>query len=130
MVPVGADPAHPRRQVDDQLRARVGQQAAAGRPVDQIVFGRAAPRRPARPGRADARPRSCPGSRLAAAGFSAAEVVQLRLYVTDIGAYYGAQQAFVERFSARGIPVAATLIGVTGLAMPELLVEIDALAVG
>jgi enamine deaminase RidA (YjgF/YER057c/UK114 family) len=66
---------------------------------------------------------------LAAGGFQMGDVVQLRLYVTDIPAFFAAQQAFIDRFAAAGIPVAATLLGVTGLALPELLVEVEALAV-
>jgi enamine deaminase RidA (YjgF/YER057c/UK114 family) len=66
---------------------------------------------------------------LAAGGFEMGDVVQLRLYVIDISAYFAAQQSFINRFAARGIPVAATLLGVTGLALPDLLVEVEALAV-
>ena len=66
---------------------------------------------------------------LVAGGFEMGDVVHVRLYVTDVAAYFAAQQAFVDRFAARGIPVAATLLGVAGLALPDLLVEVEALAV-
>jgi enamine deaminase RidA (YjgF/YER057c/UK114 family) len=66
---------------------------------------------------------------LAAGGFEMGDVVQVRLYVTDMSGYFAAQEAFIRRFAARGIPVAATLVGVTGLALPDLLVELEALAV-
>ncbi len=66
---------------------------------------------------------------LEAGGFELADVVRLRMYVTDMGAYFAAQQVFIDRFAGRGIPVASTLLGVSALAVPGLLVEIEATAV-
>lgn len=67
-------------------------------------------------------------SLLKAAGFGLADVLRLNLYVTDIAAYFQAQGAFLDRFARRGIPVAATLVGVTALALPGLVVEVEATA--
>lgn len=65
---------------------------------------------------------------LAAAGFERADVVRVDLYVTDLAAYFPASGAFHERFAAAGIPVAATLLQVAGLAYPELMVEVEVTA--
>jgi enamine deaminase RidA (YjgF/YER057c/UK114 family) len=62
---------------------------------------------------------------LAAAGFQRTDVVRVNLYVTDLGAYFPASGAFHERFAAAGIPVAATLLNVSALAYPELMVEVE-----
>jgi enamine deaminase RidA (YjgF/YER057c/UK114 family) len=51
------------------------------------------------------------------------------MFVTDLPAYLEAAHVFVERFAGAGIPVACSLIGVTGLATPGLMVEVEALAV-
>jgi enamine deaminase RidA (YjgF/YER057c/UK114 family) len=66
---------------------------------------------------------------LAAAGFERADVVRVNLFVTDIGAYFPASGAFHERFAAAGIAVAATLLNVSALAYPELMVEVEATAI-
>jgi enamine deaminase RidA (YjgF/YER057c/UK114 family) len=49
--------------------------------------------------------------------------------VTDVDAYGEAAPAVGQRFGAAGARYASTLIGVTRLALPELLVEIEATAV-
>lgn len=66
---------------------------------------------------------------LEAGGFERTDVVRVTIFVTDIGAYYGAQHVFIDHFAGRGIPVAASLIGVTGLALPGLMVELEATAI-
>ena len=50
------------------------------------------------------------------------------MYVTDLAAYFPASGAFHERFAGAGIPVAATLLQVAGLAYPELMVEVEVTA--
>jgi len=61
------------------------------------------------------------------AGFEWANVVRLNYYTTDIDAYFGAKDIIASRIG--GIQVASTLMGVSRLAFPELLVEIEATAV-
>ena len=58
------------------------------------------------------------------AGASLAEIVRLRVYVTDIRAWEAAGRALGEAFGE--IRPANTLIGVNWLVDPRMLVEIDA----
>jgi enamine deaminase RidA (YjgF/YER057c/UK114 family) len=71
------------------------------------------------------------GAVLAGAGFAFADVVKLTTYLTD-GALLPAFRAFREGLYAEHFPDGAhptsTLAIVTGLARPEFLVEIEALA--
>jgi enamine deaminase RidA (YjgF/YER057c/UK114 family) len=62
------------------------------------------------------------------AGLSLADVVRLDYYTTDIDAFMAAHDVLVERFAAAGCRPASTLLGVSRLAFPELLVEIEATA--
>ena len=64
------------------------------------------------------------------AGFALADIVRLTFYVTDVDAYREAAPAVGRRLGEAGARYASTLIGVTRLALPELLVEIEATAVG
>jgi len=64
------------------------------------------------------------------AGFVLADIVRLTFYVTDVDAYREAAPAVGRRLGEAGARYASTLIGVTRLALPELLVEIEATAVG
>ena len=67
---------------------------------------------------------------LSEAGLSLANVVRLNYYVTDIDRYFAeGAQAVGERLAAAGIQPASTLLGVTRLAFPDLLIEIEATAV-
>jgi 2-iminobutanoate/2-iminopropanoate deaminase len=66
---------------------------------------------------------------LGAAGMGLADVVRLVYYTTDLGAMHGAWGGLVERLAASNCRPACSLVGVTGLAYPELLVEIEATAV-
>lgn len=66
---------------------------------------------------------------LQAADFSMSDVVRLNFYTTDIEAFFGAADILGERLAAAGIQPASTLLGVTRLAFPELLVEFEATAV-
>ena len=70
------------------------------------------------------------GSALAAAGATFADVVKITTYVVD---YKPEHRAIIGRarapFFAGGAPPASTLVGVSALALPEWLVEIEAIAV-
>ena len=63
------------------------------------------------------------------AGFELADVVRTTVYVTDIDAFREAAPAVGRRLGAAGARYASTLLGVTRLALPELMVEIEATAV-
>lgn len=63
---------------------------------------------------------------LHAAGYTVADLVRLTTYTTDLDAYLGAQAAVADRLA--GTRYTATLLGVTRLARPELLVELEATA--
>lgn len=70
------------------------------------------------------------GLALAAADASYADIVKLTTYVVDYEpehrAVIGAARA---PFFAAGTPPASTLVGVTALALPDWLIEIEAIAV-
>jgi enamine deaminase RidA (YjgF/YER057c/UK114 family) len=70
------------------------------------------------------------GLALAAAGASYADVVKITTYVVN---YEPEDRAIVGMarapFFANGTPPASTLVGVAALALPEWLVEIEAIAV-
>lgn len=66
---------------------------------------------------------------LRAAGFELSDVVRLNTYVTDVDAYiHTAARAVGSRLAEAGCRQAATLLGVARLALPELLIEIEATA--
>jgi len=62
-------------------------------------------------------------------GFGLADVVRLNYYVTDVDAFFAVGEAGGKRLAEEGCQPAGTLLGVQRLAMPELLVEIEATAV-
>ena len=64
------------------------------------------------------------------AGMSLSNVVRLNFYTTDVGAFFGAHDYLVERSAEAGCRTASTLLGVARLAFPEMLVELEATAVG
>jgi enamine deaminase RidA (YjgF/YER057c/UK114 family) len=66
---------------------------------------------------------------LAAAGLSLANVVRLCYYTTDIDALLANYDAITNRLARAGIQPASTLLGVTRLAFPDNLIEIEATAV-
>jgi enamine deaminase RidA (YjgF/YER057c/UK114 family) len=66
---------------------------------------------------------------LAEAGFGLADVVRLNYYTTDIDAFFGSYDAVTSRLAQAGARVSSTLLGISRLAQPELLVEIEATAV-
>jgi enamine deaminase RidA (YjgF/YER057c/UK114 family) len=65
---------------------------------------------------------------LSEAGFELADIVRLTTYVTDVDAYRQAAPAVGKRLGQAGVKQAASLIGVARLALPDLLVEIEATA--
>jgi enamine deaminase RidA (YjgF/YER057c/UK114 family) len=70
------------------------------------------------------------GLALAAAGASYADIVKITTYVVN---YQPEHRTVIGQarapFFAGGMPPASTLVGVTALALPEWLVEIEAVAV-
>lgn len=63
------------------------------------------------------------------AGMTLANVVGIRVYTTDVDAMMGTWTDMISRFSAAGVQPTSTLLGVTRLAFPEMMVEIEATAV-
>jgi enamine deaminase RidA (YjgF/YER057c/UK114 family) len=63
------------------------------------------------------------------AGCSLANVVRLNYYVTDVDAFFAHHAVVTQRVAAAGVRPSGTLLGITRLAFPELLVEIEATAV-
>jgi enamine deaminase RidA (YjgF/YER057c/UK114 family) len=64
------------------------------------------------------------------ADMTLADVVRLNTYVTDVDRYLTEAAAAVGgRVAAAGVQPAATLLGVSRLAFPDLLVELEATAV-
>jgi enamine deaminase RidA (YjgF/YER057c/UK114 family) len=66
---------------------------------------------------------------LSAAGLELANVVRLNYYTTDIDAFFEGFEAAASRLGESGARVSSTLVGVSRLAFPPLLVEIEATAV-
>jgi enamine deaminase RidA (YjgF/YER057c/UK114 family) len=63
---------------------------------------------------------------LAAAGADYDDIVKITTYVVN---YRPEHRAIVGKVRANGMPPASTLVGVSALALPEWLVEIEAIAV-
>jgi enamine deaminase RidA (YjgF/YER057c/UK114 family) len=66
---------------------------------------------------------------LAEAGMTLANVVRLNFYTTDVEGYLTHAGVIGARLAAASVAPAGTLLGVAGLAFPELLIEIEATAV-
>jgi enamine deaminase RidA (YjgF/YER057c/UK114 family) len=66
---------------------------------------------------------------LAGADMTLADVVRLNVYTTDVDAILGCFGVIAQRFGAAGVQPASTLLGVTRLAIPELMVELEATAI-
>ena len=64
------------------------------------------------------------------AGMTLADVVRINYYTTDIDAFFAAHDLLVERYAETGCKPVSTLLGVTRLAFPEMMVELEATAVG
>jgi enamine deaminase RidA (YjgF/YER057c/UK114 family) len=62
------------------------------------------------------------------AGFALSDVVRLNYFVTDIDAFLSAAETFGTRIAEGGGRPAETVLGVTRLAFPGLLVELEATA--
>ena len=65
---------------------------------------------------------------LSAAGLTMAHVVRLNYYVTDMAAFAAARAVVATRLGALPVKPSGCLLGVTCLAQPDLLVEIEATA--
>jgi enamine deaminase RidA (YjgF/YER057c/UK114 family) len=63
------------------------------------------------------------------AGMGLANVVRLNYYTTDVDAFFAAAEQVAGRLEGAGCPPASTLLGVTRLAFPELMLEVEATAV-
>jgi enamine deaminase RidA (YjgF/YER057c/UK114 family) len=66
---------------------------------------------------------------LTGAGMSLGNVVRLNIYTTDVDAFFASYGAMAERLGAAGVMPPGTLLGITRLAFPELMVELEATAV-
>lgn len=67
---------------------------------------------------------------LSEADLSLADVTRLNIYTTDVDACVGVlENYFAERLRNAGCRPSSTLVGVTRLAFPDMLVEIEATAV-
>lgn len=67
---------------------------------------------------------------LSQAGLELADVVRLNYYTTDVDALFQEWGTVAERLGELEHTPASTLLGVSRLAYPELLVELEATAVG
>ena len=65
---------------------------------------------------------------LSEAGFALADVVRLNYYVTDVDAFFQAGEVYGPKLAEAGCRPASTLLGVSRLAFPSMLVEIEATA--
>jgi enamine deaminase RidA (YjgF/YER057c/UK114 family) len=66
---------------------------------------------------------------LKGAGYSAADVVRLNIYTTDLEGFFANRSVLMERLVNSGGRYTSTLLGVARLARPDLLIEIEATAV-
>jgi enamine deaminase RidA (YjgF/YER057c/UK114 family) len=69
------------------------------------------------------------GQVLSAAGYSAADVVRINYYTTDVDALLPVLHSGAHEFFGDNLP-ASTLLGVSRLAYPQLKIEIEAVAAG
>jgi enamine deaminase RidA (YjgF/YER057c/UK114 family) len=67
---------------------------------------------------------------LAAAGMSLADVGRLSYFTTDLDAFFGGFEVVTTRLRAAGCRPAGTLVEVSRLALPGLMVELEATAYG
>jgi len=66
---------------------------------------------------------------LGEAGMSLANLVRLNIYTTDVDLLFEHYGVLASRLGAAGVAPTATLLGVTRLAIPSLMVEIEGTAV-
>jgi enamine deaminase RidA (YjgF/YER057c/UK114 family) len=67
---------------------------------------------------------------LAGAGMSLADLVRLNVYTTDVDGLFEHYGVLAGRLGAAGVAPATTMLGVTRLAIPELMVELEGTAAG
>lgn len=67
---------------------------------------------------------------LAAGGMGLANLVRLGVFATDVDALMPHMDVLGRRLGAAGVAPPMTLLGVTRLALPPLLVELEAVAMG
>lgn len=65
---------------------------------------------------------------LTQAGFGLGDIVKMTTFVTDIDEYLAHREVVQDPLDAAGCRYAHTLIGVSALARPEIMVEIDVTA--
>lgn len=63
------------------------------------------------------------------AGMTLSNVVQLNFYTTDVDKFFEAFAEIPKRLGAAGVQPAGTLLGVSRLAFPPLMIELEATAV-
>jgi enamine deaminase RidA (YjgF/YER057c/UK114 family) len=66
---------------------------------------------------------------LAAAGMGLADLVRLTVYTTDVDALFPHYGVLAARLGAAGVAPATTMLGVTRLAIPGQMVEVEGTAV-
>ena len=66
---------------------------------------------------------------LGEAGMSLANLVRLSVYTTDVDRLFQHYGVLASRLGAAGVAPATTLLGVTRLAIPDLMVELEGTAV-
>lgn len=67
---------------------------------------------------------------LGAAGMTLASLVRLNVYTTDVDLLFQHYGVLASRLGAAGVAPSTTMLGVTRLAIPGQLVELEATAVG
>jgi enamine deaminase RidA (YjgF/YER057c/UK114 family) len=65
---------------------------------------------------------------LSQAGFTLADVVRMNYYTTDVDRFFEAYDVIATRVTNAGCKSAGSVLGVSRLAFPELLIEIEATA--
>jgi enamine deaminase RidA (YjgF/YER057c/UK114 family) len=63
------------------------------------------------------------------AGMTLRNVVRITVFTTDVDAMMGSWADLAQRFTAAGVQPTSTLVGITRLFSPEVMVEIEATAV-
>jgi len=66
---------------------------------------------------------------LHAANFRLADIMRLNIYTTDVDQFLENYDAFITRLAEAGCQHSGSLIGVSRLAFPEMMIEIEATAV-
>jgi enamine deaminase RidA (YjgF/YER057c/UK114 family) len=65
---------------------------------------------------------------LAGAGMSLSNLIRLNFYTTDVDAFFGAIDVLGARLGAAGVRPPGTLLGISRLAFPGLMIEMEATA--